>query len=227
MSGIAPAAASAISAPSEIPTPRSILVVAPHPDDEVIGVGGTAARSLRLGGRVHFALGSWRTKSRLTEAKEAAKVLGGATVHAFGQVPVDLTPERELVRWLEELIDSVKPEVLLVPEDAIHGEHRAWHRASLAATRPSGGTLRWRPPRVWCWEAPADQWGPSVRQNVFVTLESIDLDRKLDAMRCHESQLRRPPSERAPETLDALARLRGAQSGTLFAEAFRSLRDVF
>ena len=208
-------------------TELSIMVMAPHPDDEVIGVGGTVARALRSGAHVDLIIGSWRDERRLAEATQAAKCLGAANVIGVYQNPVDEMPERTLVARIEELLEDHRPHLFLIPENAVHPEHRAWFRASVAATRPSGGTGRWRPPHIWCWESPADQWGGPIHTTTFVEISEEDLACKIAALNLHRSQARPAPSERSPEAITALAQLRGMQAGTSRAEAFRVLRDLW
>lgn len=202
-----------------------ITVLAPHPDDEVIGVGGLLHRAGKAGSQVEILLGSWRTQERLEEAEVAARILGVARVTPLFESSADEIPERQLVSVLEGLLNRTRPDLFLIPENAVHPEHRAWFRAAIAATRPSATTPLWRPRHVWCWEAPADQWGGSSEVNTYVPLSSADVEVKVQALRAHASQLRNAPSERSEFALRSLAALRGVQTGAAYAEAFRSLRD--
>ncbi len=202
------------------------MVMAPHADDEIIGAGAMIHRLSTQGAHVTLLLGSFRTEERLAEARHAADILLATELVPLCQQPADEVAERELVGILEHHIERVQPTHFIIPEDAVHPEHRLWHRAGVAATRPSGGSGRHRPAHVWCWEAPADQWGKEYRPNIFVRVQRDDMKAKEKALRAHRSQFRESPSERSPEALHSLARLRGSQAGVEFAEAFRSLRDL-
>ena len=204
-----------------------IMVMAPHPDDEIIGVGGLVSRALRAESQVSLVIGSWRDEGRLQEAIDAGALLGEANVIGLYREPVDQMPERALVARIEDLLNEHRPSLFLIPENAVHPEHRAWFRAAVAATRPSGGTGRWRPQHVWCWESPADQWGGPIHATTFVEIAAADLEAKLSALQAHRSQARSAPSERSPQAIVALASLRGAQCGASYAEAFRVLRDFW
>jgi LmbE family N-acetylglucosaminyl deacetylase len=209
----------------------SLLVLAPHPDDEVIGAGGTIAKVLRAGGRVHVAIGNGYPEARVDEARTAAQVLGGASVSTMMKTPgwLDSLPLGDVVSRIESVIEFCAPDCVLLPDPAsAHQEHRVIAHAAMAAMRPSGGTPALRPPVVACYEQAADAWRLTApaHPTVHVALNRLEMDRKLAAMGAHRSQERLWPSERSGDALEHLARLRGAQAGVDFAESFCLLRWV-
>jgi LmbE family N-acetylglucosaminyl deacetylase len=204
-----------------------LLVIAPHPDDEVIGAGGLMSRSRRHGCEVAVFLGNVRSEERLNESIAGCDLLGVTNIFQSEQGGRVGSLERDLVAELDSLLNLFKPNLLLVPANAVHPEHQMWHRVAIASARPKGGTLSWRPNHVWCWEAPADQWGQVAQPNTFVKLDPVDLDAKLSALEAHESQKRSAPSERSGYALRALAQLRGTQCGSDLAEAYESIHGVF
>ena len=218
--------------------PGTLLVVAPHADDEVLGAGGLIYRVNNAGGTVlvlilNPQLGEWA--GRMDEARAGLNVLGGGDLHVAcysGQYRfLDQVPHHEIVDSIESSIQAVRPDWLLMPDgDGMddHQDHRIASHACLTACRPSGGTGQWRPPVVAAYEHMADAWPPRPRAepNLIVSLSQEDVYAKVLAMREHKSQYRAYPSERSAEAIEGFAALRGGQHGVGHAEAFVQLRGV-
>jgi LmbE family N-acetylglucosaminyl deacetylase len=223
-----------------------VLVVAAHPDDEVLGCGGTAARLAQEGHAVHIAIMAEGITSRHTQrdqadaqqlsrlhqqAHAAAAKMGAKDVVLF-KLPdnrLDTVPLLEVIKLVEELVDKLKPEVIYThhPGD-LNIDHEVVHRAVLTATRPMAG----HPVReIYAFEVPSStEWAfqrlqPSFRPNVFVDVTST-LDAKLDAMACYDSESREFPHPRSPEALRALATRWGCVVGCPAAEAFELVRSI-
>jgi N-acetylglucosamine malate deacetylase 1 len=224
----------------------TVLVVAAHPDDEVLGCGGTAARLAREGHSVHIAImaegitsrhaqreeADARQLSRLhQQARAAAATLGAKDVVLFNLPDnrLDTVPLLEVVKLVEELIEKLKPEVIYThhPGD-LNVDHGVVHRAVLTATRPTAG----HPVReLYAFEVPSStEWAfqrlePSFRPNVFVDVTTT-LDMKLAAMACYDSENRDFPHPRSPEALRAIAIRWGSAVGCAAAEAFELIRSI-
>jgi LmbE family N-acetylglucosaminyl deacetylase len=222
----------------------NVLVIAAHPDDEVLGCGGTIAResaqhvvhivilgegaSSRHGRRADA--GAEELESLRTDARAAAKMLGAADVE-FGGLPdnrFDEVPLLDVVKPVEQWIRHVEPDVIYThhPGD-LNVDHGVTFRAVLTATRP--GTTARAVREIYAFEVPSStEWafgrvGAAFRPNVFVDI-SQTIDRKVAAMECYRSESRRSPHPRSPEGLRALAGYRGAAAGVGFAEAFEVIR---
>ena len=223
-----------------------VLVVAAHPDDEVLGCGGTAARLSHEGHAVHIAImGEGLTSrhvrreeadakqlSRLhQQAQSAADKVGAKDVVLF-QLPdnrLDTVPLLEVVKLVESLVDKLKPEVIYThhPGD-LNIDHGVVHRAVLTATRPMIG----QPVReIFAFEVPSStEWAfqrlrPSFRPNVFVDVTNT-LETKLAALACYETETRTFPHPRSREALRAIAARWGSVAGCLAAEAFELVRSI-
>jgi N-acetylglucosamine malate deacetylase 1 len=208
---------------------RRLLALSTHSDDSEIGAGGTIARVLRAGGAAHIAVLSSLDKARMAEAEAGGAALGGATVEGYPRATewLDGTPLGPLVTYIEGLVVAHRPDAVLLPDPAsAHQEHRVVAQAALAALRPTGGTGAHRPPIVAVYEQPADVWRLTDPQHPtwFVSLHPTELDRKVAAVEAHASQARPWPSERSPDALRHLAKLRGSQAGVDTAEALTLLR---
>lgn len=211
---------------------KRLMVLAPHPDDEAIGCGGTINRVVRDGGEAAVLYGTVPDAVRLAEAEAACNLLG-AEMMAFSTHPskqLDEYPMPNLVAFIEDAIQRWRPTALVLPHpDGFHHEHRAMAEAGVAATRPNGATGRHRPPVVAVYEEPFDCWVLTSTQtqfspSLYVELEDADIAAKCAAMDAHASQVRPSPSERSTQALLSMAGLRGAQAGARYAEAFELRR---
>ena len=227
-----------------------MLIIAPHPDDEIIGCGGLIARAKRSGMQVFVLFGtvadtedySERGFSSCAERKcEIAKV---AAFMAFDDYDIlleggqyhlrlDLASQRDLITLLDSgsslSLQSLQPDVVLLPQPTSYNQdHRAWSHAALTALRPCGTGFRHQPRWVLAYEEWSDQWpgtasAPNI-PSVSVELAPQAVERKLDALRLYSSQCRDRPDPRSCHTLSAQAVARGSQFGYHAAEAFACLR---
>lgn len=222
-----------------------ILILAPHADDEVLGVGGTIARAIQDGHQVTVAVltghgeqshpiwppETWDVIRR--ECRSACAILG-VTDLMFRDLPaacLDHFPTWKINSIVAELINEVAPDEIYVPfAHDLHHDHQAITYAAVVATRPylpAGKRVR----RVLAYEtlsethlAPPYLY-PAFQPNVFVDI-SLHLERKVAAMIAYKSQLQADPLPRSVETLRALARVRGSHMGVNAAEAFVLLRET-
>lgn len=223
----------------------SILILAPHADDEVLGVGGTISRFVEEGKRVVVAVltghgvdphpiwsrDAW--DSVRAEAAEACNTLGVAEL-IFKDLPaacLDTCPAWEINRVVADLIREVSPVEVYVPfAHDLHQDHQAIAYAALVATRPYL-PIGQRVKRVLAYETlsethlAAPYLFPAFQPNVFVDI-TAHLEKKMDAMRAYSSQLQAENLPRSIEALRALARLRGTHVGVNAAEAFILLRET-
>lgn len=223
---------------------QRLLIISPHPDDEVIGCGGIIARVKEEGGEVFVLFltngdtkdfsksGNSTGKERIKEIEKVTEFLKFDGYHiAFGgnsyHLKLDQIPQHELIDEIERnskvSIEKIKPSIILFPHsDSYSQDHRAAATASFAACRPADGRMKFQPKMVLSYEIPADQWSlkelPPV--NFFVKLTSDQLKKKLTAVKLYKSQVREHPNPRSETALKSLATIRGAQSGPKLAEAF-------
>jgi LmbE family N-acetylglucosaminyl deacetylase len=222
-----------------------VLVVAPHADDETLGVGGTIARYARNGHEVHVAVmtgpgegrhpvfprSTWDTVR--AEARRACGILGVNEL-TFRELPAVQVSEEPLWRLNREtlsVVDTVRPDVLFVPfPHDLHRDHRDLFHSFSVAWRPVsevGQGIR----EVYAYEVPsqthlnAPYLEPGFLPNAWIDI-SEHLGTKLAALACYESQLQPFPHMRSVETVEALARFRGAQAAMEAAEAFVLIRRL-
>ena len=215
--------------------PKRVMVLAPHPDVEVLGAGGLLSRLAREKSDALVIYGSMPNDTRMMEAKTGLSVLDDFSEridyeYLYSETDGDLDqfPMKTLITDIETYIQRFMPDLVIMPEPGgFHQDHRAISQATIAALRPNGGTFNFRPPIVAVYEEPSDYWTLETEQHhpiLYVTLTDEDIERKCQAMRSHISQDRPHPSERSVEAIRALAVLRGAQAGVHLAEAYEVRR---
>ncbi|WEX75603.1 PIG-L family deacetylase [Sinorhizobium numidicum] len=216
------------------------LVVAPHPDDEVLGAGGTIAKLSSEGEEVFVAIvteGKPPAFDPVTiattqaEAREAHRVLGVKETFWLRLPAAQLaeTAHATLNAALSDLVRRISPQTVLLPfVGDMHMDHQLTFTSALVACRPHQSEfpkliLAYETLSETNWNAP--YLSPAFVPNVFVDI-SEHLEAKLRAMRLFASQVREPPHERSIATLSALATLRGATVLRRAAEAFVLIRHV-
>lgn len=227
---------------------QRLLVLAPHPDDEVIGCGGLISKVKEDGGEVYVQMttvgdttdaspqGFSSSDERDAEVARVAELLAWDAYEVvfrgnIHHLQLDAQPQIAMIEAIETSgscsIRSVRPTIVAIPAPSSYNQdHRAVASAALSALRPGDQGLRYQPPGVVVYEQIADQWnvGWSFTPTLAVELEEHHLEAKIAAMRAYKSQIRRHPSTRSPEALTAMAYYRGAQFGCERAEAYQVLR---
>jgi LmbE family N-acetylglucosaminyl deacetylase len=224
----------------------NVLVVVAHPDDELLGCGGTAARLAREGHSVYMAIlgeGITSRSGRREEADSAAlktlkecsqrvaALLGvkELSLHGLPDNRFDSLPLLDVVKIVEGLIERWRPAAIYTHHGGdLNVDHQILSRAVLTATRPVEG----HPVReLYMFEiASSTEWAfqqlsPVFKPNVFVDIEET-LPLKLEGMRLYESEARMFPHPRSSDALTAIAQRWGSVVGRKAAEAFEAVRLI-
>ncbi len=218
----------------------NVLVVAAHPDDEVLGCGGVTARHVAQGDHVYALVvtrgipeifAPERDEADRQDSQRAHQILGGSGIFFldFPAPRLDVVPGHELADAIRNVIVSVRADVVYAPFGGdLHGDHKAVHLATLVASRPINNCpVR----RLLCyetlsetdWASPLDD--SAFRPTVFVDITDV-LERKLEALACFRNELKQPPHPRSLRAVEALARMRGSTAGLMAAEAFMLVREI-
>lgn len=220
---------------------NNILVIAAHPDDEVLGCGGTIAAHSQAGDAVHVLILAEGITSRedhrdrdknstkLTQlsksAQEANRLLGAASVylHDFPDNRMDSIDRLTVIKLIEKFVDKYKPSIVYTHHAGdLNVDHRIIHEAVVTACRPALGnsvnTL------LFFEIASSTEWqtsysAPPFTPNWFVDISST-LNIKLKALEVYNSEMRDWPHPRSLKGVEYLARWRGGSSGLDAAEAF-------
>jgi LmbE family N-acetylglucosaminyl deacetylase len=223
-----------------------ILVVAPHADDEVLGIGGTIARRSIQGDEVIVAVMTGHGVGRhplwsketwnivRAEAAEAHAMLGVSRT-IYRELPAVLVPDQpvhEINRVVSDLFNEVRPEILYIPFlYDMHYDHRCLVYACNVAWRPSSSTgkaIR----EIYMYETLSEtHWNIHQQEggflpNVYVDISGDFLEKKKRAFSCFTSQIQTFPDARSVEGIDVLAKWRGCTVGLSAAEAFCLVREI-
>jgi LmbE family N-acetylglucosaminyl deacetylase len=217
----------------------TVLTIAAHPDDEVLGAGATLALHVRAGDEVHAVVVAEGATSRydaemvtvLSDAsKRAADLLGLTSLRSLGlpDQRLDAVPLVELTQSVEAVLDEVRPDVVYThfPGD-VNLDHGMVARAAWTACRPYArpGLHRFavfETPSSTEWAWPLDE---GFRPNLYVDVAET-LEVKLAAMACYESELRDEPHPRSLRLLAERAAQWGSRVGVRAAEPFQVLREL-
>jgi len=219
-------------------TPKKLVVVAPHPDDETLGCGGAIARFASLGTEVSVLVVSGHLpplydaeifEVSKKEAQAAFDIMGVAKAE-FLAIPATLVrdvPVAKLNSQISGYIRNAAAEMVLIPFPDRHVDHRIIFDACVVACRP---TYRGAPTMVLAYETLSEtHWNAPGIEPAFVPEFFVDvtsqMPKKKAALECYASQLNHAPS-RSIDASVALARFRGSQNGCDYAEAFKVVRIV-
>jgi N-acetylglucosamine malate deacetylase 1 len=220
---------------------RRVLIVAPHYDDEVLGVGGTMARLAAEGNRVSVVVVTRgyppefveEVERQTEEEASAAHRLLGVTESIFLGLPaagLDTIEHRELNAKLGEVVTRLRPEVVFVPFCGdIHLDHQHVFLSSLVVLRPHHRLCQ---QAIYAYETLSEtNWSvpylmPNFTPNTFIDITEY-VDKKIAAMRIFATQIKAFPHTRSAEALGALATFRGSTVGCAAAEAFVLIRQQF
>ena len=224
---------------------RKLLIVAAHPDDEVLGCFATVAKMIAMGWEAYTCILGTGAAARGNVTAEIFQMLRNAQQTAGTKIGIiktytadfpdnafDSVPLLQIVKKIEAVKACVQPEVVFTHHRGdINIDHRITYDAVLTATRPMAGeTVK----DIYAMEVPSStEWNAYRREDAFIPNLFIDvkdtIDMKIEALKEYRSELREYPHPRSLEYVKSLARLNGAKVGLAFAECFevvRSIREV-
>ena len=221
-----------------IGSPKRIVVISPHPDDETLGTGGLISRFSKEGADVSILVVCGHLpplyyakhyETSLFEAKKAFEIMGVKKSN-FLKIPatmVHLTEVSKLNKMISDFIKEINPEVVIVPFPDRHIDHRVIFDASLVACRPTYEespkiVLAYETLSETHWNAPGIE--PAFIPDLFVDISDY-IQLKKEALSCYSSQIDNTPS-RCIDASVALSRFRGSQNGCIHAEAFKVIRII-
>lgn len=218
--------------------PKNVLVVAAHPDDEVLGCGGAIARHTSEGDevRVIFAadgVGARATdfdkslKERRKSAYDALSLLGVKTVNFFDfpDNQLDTVPLLSVIQKIEGLTKEFQPEIVYTHHYGdLNIDHALTAKACMTACRPlPGSSVK---ALLFFEVLSATHWGlatESFKPNYYIDIKDF-FDKKMSAIQCYAFEMRAYPHCRSEKAVKSLSQYRGSQTGFEFAEAFEVFR---
>lgn len=205
---------------------NKVLVLAPHTDDGEFGCGGTIAKLIEEGSEVHLAAFSACEQSVLKkfppdiligELKQATRLLGIKPEHLYlydYQVRIFNERRQDLLQTMIDLRERIRPDLVFMPcLDDIHQDHYTVAQEGLRAFKFTS---------ILCYEMPWNNITFNTRS--FVHLEEKHITKKVNALKEYRSQAHRPYANE--EFIRSLARTRGVQINTHYAETFDVIRWI-
>jgi len=224
----------------------NILIVAAHPDDEVLGCGGTIVRLVNEGHNVYVAIMGEGETSRGYDINSVNNKLVAALhqcshrvanffgikkliIQNYPDNQFDSVPMLDIVKSIENVIEEIKPEVIFTHHGGdLNIDHLTVHRAVMTSTRTFPGQLV---QQVFLFEIPSStewafqQFCPIFMPNYFVDISS-SIEEKIHALSIYESESRTFPHPRSSEAIRAIGMRWGSTAGFYQAEAFQLIRAI-
>lgn len=224
---------------------KKILVIAAHPDDEVLGMGGTIKKLVNKGAEVHLLIvtdgstSQYRNDKYLqkiidekkTETKNCADILGVKAIY-YGNLPdmkLDAVPHIQINQVVEKYIDEVRPDTVFTHFwGDVNADHQNVYKSTLVAVRPVMGQLV---KRLYCYQVPSStEWTPCKPDTMFVPNVFIDIsefaEQKYEAFTKYTTELRDYPHPRSVQYLRETDIANGLKVGLNCAEQFMLLREI-
>ena len=224
---------------------KTILVIAAHPDDEVLGCGASIAKWAAAGDTVHIIIMAEGATSRRQErnskasneelvllekaAQSAGSILGAASVKLlnFPDNRMDSLDRLDIIKAIEFEIENLKPDTVLTHHCGdVNIDHRITHEAVITACRPQPGHLV---KLLLAFEVVSStEWQPASSNTPFQPNWFEDVtdafDHKINALQAYNLEMREWPHPRSIKNIENLAKYRGSSVGCEFAESFMLLR---
>lgn len=220
-----------------------VLIIAAHPDDEILGVGGTIAKHADDGDSVHIMILSFGYPSKydidfpnkqMVNATKASRLLGLEHEPYFSEIcdikkRLDEIPLSLMIWDIEQYISKIKPSILYIHHrgDA-NTDHRIAFEVAICASRIISPYLV---KEILCFEtlSSTEQAPPFpeyvFQPNIYINIEK-HLEKKIEAMKYYSYELRDYPHPRSIESIRLQAKVRGHESGCKAAEAFMLVREI-
>lgn len=217
-----------------------VLVIAPHADDEILGVGATMARYIANGDKVYVCIVTRGTeplfnddymKKLRNETLLAHSLLGVSQTFflEFPAVMLEKVNRYDINNRIFEIVKQIKPDIVYIPHFGdMQKDHEIVSEAAMVAVRPKH---EHKVKEVYAYETLSEtEWSIPHSSNAFMPNVFIDvseyLNIKLETMKCFESQLSDFPNPRSLEAIEALAKYRGSTINVRAAEAFMLIRRI-
>lgn len=218
-----------------------VLVVAPHPDDETLGCGGTLLKHKNSEDKIYWMIvtniqseDGWskeEVQKRQKEIQKVAEMYGFERIFKldFPTTMLDVIPYNDLVSKVSDAVKEVEPSIVYLPNRSdIHTDHQVTFRSGISCCK------NFRVPsikRILMYECLSEtEFAPASGDSVFTPNGFVDItpffDKKIEIMKIYDSEIGNSPFPRSLEIIECLAKIRGSRIGKKYAEAFSILLDI-
>jgi LmbE family N-acetylglucosaminyl deacetylase len=217
-----------------------VLVIAPHADDEIIGVGGSIAKHIAQNNKVYICIVTKGTQPIFED--DYVNKIREETIMSHSYIGIEKTffldfpavmleqiPRHEINDKILTVVSEVEPDIVYIPHFGdMQKDHQIIAEAAMVALRPK---YKHKVKAVYAYETLSEtEWNIPHAANAFIPNVYVDvtgfIDKKIEAMKLYESQLADFPNPRSLEAIEALAKYRGSTINVKAAEAFMLIREI-
>lgn len=224
---------------------KKVLVIAAHPDDEVLGMGGTVAKLSAEGVECHLLIVTDGSSSQYRDSRDLQKIIEekkqetnrcadilGFKSIIYGGLPdmkLDCTPHININQVIEHVIDELQPDTVYTHFwGDVNRDHQEVYKSTLVAVRPVMGQVV---KELYCYRVPSStEWTPNKADTMFMPNYFVDIEKfaeqKYKAFACYSTELRDYPHPRSVQHLREIDKAAGLRVGMLAAEEFVLLRKL-
>lgn len=211
----------------------NILVIAAHPDDEVLGMGATIKKLSKKKNKIHLCVVSEGTTAQYKDKKmikvrreaciKSGKLLGISNFEFldYPDMRLDTVPHIEMNNKIKKIIDHYEPKIVYTtPPNDLNKDHQVVFESTLVAIRPISSSVK----MVSCYELPGfvkNRFQPTIYEDV-----TKELSIKIKAFKKYKSEVKKFPHSRSIKSIENLAIYRGIESGLKRAESFQLVRSI-
>ena len=220
---------------------KKFLIIAPHPDDEILGCGGLISKVkfnkgdvtvLTVCNHMPPLYNENDSKKTINEMKQAHKKLKVDNSYNL-MVPACLLQKEDQYKInnsILKIIKKCKPNYIFIPFPDRHQDHRLVFESSMVATRPKHNVKFIK--SIYAYEVVSETfWNAAYIEANFIPDTYINIDKhikdKINTLKIFKSQINKLLPERSIEAISALSLFRGSQNGLKYAEAFKLIRSVY
>ena len=218
---------------------KKAVIIAPHPDDETLGVGGTIRRLIKNNVKVSILIVSghmpplYSKENYAKTIKESKKVFDylGVSDYEFLNIPatkLNEIPVADLNGQVDKFVKKRKPDTIFIPFPDRHIDHRIIFDSGIVASRPlnkdsARNVLLYETLSETHWNVPGVE--STFSPDLFINIDD-QIKNKLVALGMYKSQINKNTPSRSSEAVESLARFRGSQNNCKYAEAFKVVRII-
>jgi LmbE family N-acetylglucosaminyl deacetylase len=216
---------------------QNLLVLAPHPDDEILGCGGLMLKVKENKGKVHVGLFTCEDSgnSAINRKSEFLQVMDYMKTDSYEilfspkyHLKLDTIPLFDLIQAIEKLVDKIRPDIFAIPYASFNQDHKCVYEAAIAALRPAHGD-RHIVNHVLVYEYPQIGWSlyePSFIPNLYIDISNQIIEQKIYAFNLYKSQHKSDEYAISEKGIKALAQFRGKEISSAYAESFLLKRSI-
>lgn len=215
---------------------KNVLVIAAHPDDEILGCGGTIKKLINSGYKVTSVVavnGRKEEEERIEPFMIKANKQLGVSEVIFLKLPnllLETIPLSKINKQIEEILDKYKPSIIFTHHYGdVNRDHQILFQSVITAARPMPGK---ETVEILCFETvSSSEWSQHTNDKEFKPNYFVDITdtiaEKINSLKLYDVEMRPFPHPRSYDGINYLARVRGMTVGVEFAEAFEIIRRVW